>query len=170
MTVGWFQRFALLGLCVLAGWSWGCASPVGSAATGRISLAEAGDPARRASTRLVVEGLDADAAGARARARSRYQRAVQIDASNPFAQLALARHCLEIGDPTLAISHLDHAELLFDSELELRRSFEAHVVGLRGLAERELDPPNGGDALLEEARRASPQIWGDAWLDAQELR
>ena len=137
---------------------------------GAISLAEAGDPARRASNRLVVDGLDADAAGATDRARSRYQRAVQIDASNPFAQLALARHCVETGDPAQAIAHLDHAELLFESDLELRRSFETHVAGLRGLAERELDPPNGGVVLLEEARRASPQIWGDAWLSAHELR
>ena len=168
--VGAFQRFALLGLCVLAGWTWGCTSPRGSVAAGRISLEEAGDPARRASNRLVVDGLDADAAGATDRARSRYQRAVQIDASNPFAQLALARHCLETGDFALAIAHLDQAELLFESDSASWRSYEAHVTGLRGLAARELDPPNGGDLLLGEARRASPKTWGDAWLSADELR
>ena len=166
--MGWSQRFALLGLCVLAGW--GCTSPPGSATAGRISLEEGGDPARRASNQLVVDGLDADAAGARDRARSRYQRAVQIDASNPFAQLALARHCLEAGDSVLAIAYLDQAELLFEPDSESWRSFEAHVAGLRGLAARELDPPNGGDLLLEEARRISPKIWSDAWLSADELR
>ena len=168
--MGGFRRFTRVGLCVLAAWSWGCASPGGSTGTGRISLEEAGDPARRASNRLVVDGLDADAAGATDRARSRYQRAVQIDASNPFAQLALARHCLEAGDSALAIAHLDQAELLFESDSQPHRGFETHVVGMRGIAARELDPPNEGEAMLEEARRALPEVWGDAWLSADELR
>ena len=144
---------ALLLVCVVAIWGWGCTSPGGSAAAGRISLVEAGDPARRASTRLVVDGLDADAVGAAARALSRYQRAVQIDPGNPYAQLALARHWIESEEPALAFAHLDQAELLFESEAKSQQGFGPHLLGLRGLALRQLHPSDGGSALLEQARR-----------------
>ena len=148
----------------------GCASSGGTTGNARISLEEAGDPARRASMRLLVDGLDADVSGAPARALSRYQRAVQIDAGNPYAQLALARHWIEAGDPALALAHVDHAELLFESEANSRGDFDAHLLGLRGLALRKLYPPDGGRALLEQARRASPQVWDDDWISAEELR
>ena len=135
-----------------------------------VSLAQAGDPARRASMQLVVDGLGADASGEPARALSRFRRAVQIDAGNPYAQLALARHWIESGDPALSLAHLDHAELLFESEPEVHEGFEVHLLGLRGLALREIYPPDGGSALLEQARQASPRVWGDAWISAEELR
>lgn len=164
------EGYALVLVCALIGGWWGCASSGGTAETGRISLAKAGDPVRRASTRLVVDGLEADASGAEARALSRYQRAVQIDPGNPYAQLALARYWIEAGDAALALAHLDHAELLFESTANLQSGFEAHLLGLRGLAMQEFYPPDGGSALLERARRASPRVWDDAWISADELQ
>jgi tetratricopeptide (TPR) repeat protein len=64
----------------------------------------------------VLEGLDADERGDAARARGRYERALQIDASNPWAYLSLARHYVEMGEPGAALSHLDRAEALFEAQ------------------------------------------------------
>ena len=64
----------------------------------------------------MIEGLDADERGDAERARSRYERALQIDASNPWVYLALARHYVEAGDAGLALAHLDRAEALLDAQ------------------------------------------------------
>ena len=157
-------------VCILSGFGFGCRTSGLARETGRVSRATTDDPVRRASTRLVVDGLSAEVSGATARAFSRYQRAVQIDPGNPYAQLALARYWIEVGDPALAIAHLDHAELLFESKESSESDFEAHLLGVRGLAMQELYPPDGGRALLESARRASPQVWDDGWISPEELR
>ena len=75
-----------------------------------------GDDQFRASQRLVLEGLDADERGEAARAHSRYERALQIDASNPWVYLALARHYIDQGEPGRALAHLDRAEALLDAQ------------------------------------------------------
>ncbi len=68
---------------------WGaCSSLPGALGRGpiRISeLVEQGDAVRRASLQLLIEGLEADVDGAHARAKGRYERAIQLDPTNPYA-------------------------------------------------------------------------------------
>ena len=73
------------------------AAPGGTPQLSRV--AGEGDPARRASMRLVLSGLDADEAGRSAEASSLYERALQVDPTNPYAWLALARQEVFEGDP-----------------------------------------------------------------------
>ena len=54
-----------------------------------------GDPARRASMRLCIEGLYLDEQGRDSAALSQYQRAIQVDSTNPYAYLSLAQHEIE---------------------------------------------------------------------------
>ncbi len=83
----------------------GCAGPSRfSREPVRLSdLASEGDPARRASLRLVTRGLDSDSGGQAQLALSQYERAIQVDPNNPFAYLAIARHHVERGDPELGL-------------------------------------------------------------------
>lgn len=133
-------------------------------------LASRGDPRLRASQRLVLEGLDADARGETARARSSYQRALQIDASNPWAYLALARHYADAGEPVPALAHLERAEAFFAAQGSDSPGIEVHRIGLRGeilaLAGRDRE----SRAWLDEAARRAPAVWGDGHLTAAELR
>jgi len=131
-------------------------------------VAGEGDATRRASLRLVLQGLDEDAAGRSATARSSYERAIQIDATNPYAYLALARHEVEAERWRRALEALDQAELLFGSEPA--PGVEAHIAGLRGAAT--LGKGYGGDAevLLDRANRIAPEVWADGYLSAEELR
>lgn len=150
----------------------GCATggPLGGGGTAlRFSeLADEGDATRRASLRLCLDGLDAAAAGRDGAALGQYDRAIQIDPTNPYAYLALARHELEAGDPVGALEYLDQAETLLESESARSREVEAHLVGLRGAA---LDATGGaGDSYLEQARRLAPAVWDDGQLTAEELR
>jgi tetratricopeptide (TPR) repeat protein len=140
----------------------------GSGALRLVDVAGAGDPQRRASQRLVIEGLQADARADPERALSDYQRALQVDASNPYAYLALARHHLEAGDPRTALAHLERAEVLFESLGLLTPGVETHLIGLRGAALR-AEGLREGDVLLAEAARRAPSVWGDGRLDASEL-
>lgn len=133
-------------------------------------VATLGDPARRASMRLVLQGLDADAALRPAAALSSYERALQVDPNNPWAWLALARHEVEHGDPARALAQLDKAEALLPGEGELSRGAAPHVTGLRGAALRAGGREPQGLALLADARRAAPDVWADGSLDASELR
>ena len=55
------------------------------------SIETTADPVRRASLRLTLDGLRSDERGRSVRARSQYERAIQIDPTNPWAYLALAR-------------------------------------------------------------------------------
>jgi tetratricopeptide (TPR) repeat protein len=129
-----------------------------------------GDTRRQASTRLVVEGLDAEVAASSDRALSRYQRAIQIDPGNPFPYLALARYYVSVDDPTRALEHLDRAQSLLDSSGSISLRTSAHLLGLRGSALEEMGRDAEAAQLLGQARRLAPSVWGDGRLDAAELR
>ena len=126
-----------------------------------------GDATRRASLRLVLQGLDEDEAGKAETARSSYERAIQIDSTNPYAYLALARLEVDEGRFDRALEAIDQAELLFG---DAGPGVEAHLAGLRGAAS--LGKGYGGEAgvLLDEASRLAPGVWADGHLSAAELR
>jgi tetratricopeptide (TPR) repeat protein len=131
-------------------------------------LGASGDPARRASMRLCIEGLNLDEQGRDSAALSQYQRAIQVDSTNPYAYLALARHEIDEGDPDRALAYIDQAEAFLDAQEALTPGVEAHLSGLRGAA---LMAQDGSGALhLDRARRLDPHSWGDGHLDAAELR
>lgn len=138
-------------------------------------VAGVGDPARRASMRLVLQGLDEDAAWRPGAAQGSYERALQVDPNNPWAWLALARHEVEHGDPRRALGELDKAESLLPDAVVASvgvptHGVQAHLIGLRGAALRAAGQGARGQALLEEARRRAPVVWADGSLDAAELR
>ena len=163
-------RSVLIGAALLAV---GCAAVVPSAAPPppRVSeLAAEGDGPFRASQRLVIEGLDADERGDAARARSRYERALQIDASNPWAYLALARHYVEMGEAGAALSHLDRAEALLESQDVPSPGAKVHCDGLRGAALALEGNQAAARPLLDSAAESAPDVWGDGQLSASELR
>jgi tetratricopeptide (TPR) repeat protein len=159
-------------LAALALLASGCAmrlAPLPGRAPLRLSdAALEGDAARRASLRIVLQGLDADTAGRSEAARSSYERAIQIDATNPYAYLALARHEVDAGRFNRALESLEQAELLFGAEGA--PGVEAHLVGLRGAAR--LGKGYGADAevLLAKASDLAPDVWADGHLSAEELR
>ncbi len=128
------------------------------------------DSTRDASLRLVIAGLDEDASGQPSRALASYQRAIQVDATNPFAFLALARHHLEDGSFEEASAFLDQARSLFESEQTLGPAVDVWGLGLRAGIERGLGRNERADSLFERARLLSPSIWGDERLSASELR
>jgi tetratricopeptide (TPR) repeat protein len=135
----------------------------------RISdAAREGDATRRASLRLVLQGLDEDDDGRAATARSSYERAIQIDATNPYAYLALARHEVDAERWKRALEALDQAELLFASESA--PGIEAHFAGLRGAAGLGKGYGDDAELLLDRASRIAPEVWADGHLSAGELR
>jgi len=129
-------------------------------------LASEGDPARRASLRLVLAGLDADARGRGAEASSSYQRALQVDPNNPYAWLALARQEVFDGDPERGLSHLDKAQALLGTDEQAA----AHLAGIRGAGLIAVGKRPLGEPFLREARELAPGAWSDGKLDASELR
>ncbi|HEY8153054.1 MAG TPA: hypothetical protein VII72_02890 [Myxococcota bacterium] len=133
-------------------------------------IAGEGDAARRASQRLVLQGLDIDAKGQTQLARRSYERALQVDANNPFAYLALARQAVEGGDGPSALEYLEQAELLLGAEDLRSPRVEAHLAGLRGAALRARGDANGASALLAQASDLAPSVWSDGELSAEELR
>ena len=164
--------FALLWL----GPGLGCALPGGwdlrrGSVPFRISeVVDQGDAARRASLRLVIDGLDADAAGLADRARGGYERAIQVDPTNPYAYLAIARHHVDGTDPSRALPFLDQAEALFRAQGEISPRVEAHLTGLRGEAFYVSGQIAEGVSLLERARESGSRVWEDGHLSATELR
>jgi len=153
----------------------GCASLFGSGSDEvrplRITnVAEDGDAARRASVRLVDDGLVADADGDEARAQARYERALQVDASNPYAYLAIARHYVETQDPQRALQFLDRADALFRMQGTPPPGVQVHLLGLRGGALYDSGDISAGVELLDRARELSPAVWGDGALHPNELR
>lgn len=134
------------------------------------ALAEQGDPARRASVRLVLEGLDADAEGRPSAAIHLYERALQVDPTNPWAYLALARHRAEGLDPERALAMLDQAEGRLELEGPVDPRVEAHLLGLRGSVLWAVGRREEGADLLRRARRLAPRVWDDGRLDPWELR
>jgi tetratricopeptide (TPR) repeat protein len=135
-----------------------------SAALGRF------DARRDASLRLVIEGLDADAAGDPSRALASYQRAVRLDATNPIAFLALARHHVAAGSAEEASAFLDQARALFESSGEEGSSVDVWGIGLRAWIDRAKGRDAQADSRFEAARQLSPEIWRDELLSADELR
>jgi tetratricopeptide (TPR) repeat protein len=162
------RGWAALGLALALG----CAAVGGLSGAGsalRFSQVEnAGDPTRRASLRLCMDGLDADVAGRYGAALGLYERAIQIDPTNPYAYLAMARHTLEEGDPLRSLEYLDQAEMLLESEGARSPQVEPHLAGLRGAAL--LATGRDGATDLALARRLAPSVWDDGRLDAAELR
>jgi hypothetical protein len=144
----------------------------------RISeVAQRGDPLRRASTRLVLQGLGA---GEPQWALSHYERAIKIDATNPYAYLALASYEVQWGDVERGMQSLSQAELLLESEDLKSPRVEPHLVGLHGRGQvrmrqhaRSMKTKRRipeGESLLERAGRLAPEVWADGWLSADELR
>lgn len=148
----------------------GCASPPRTPVPRISEVAGSGDDQFRASQRLVMDGLDADERGDTAYARSRYERALQIDASNPWVYLALARHYVETGDAGHALAHLDRAEALLDAQPNASPGARVHCDGLRGAALALEGNRSEASALLDSAARNAPGVWGDGELSASELR
>jgi tetratricopeptide (TPR) repeat protein len=152
--------------CVVGG-------PGGRAGDGplRISeVADEGDGTRRASTRLVLTGLASDADLTPRLALSQYERAIQIDPTNPYAYLALARHFADRSDPGRTLEYLDQAEILLESQDLNSPRVEAHLSGLRGSALITAGRATEARPLLERADALAPSVWGDAWLSPEELR
>jgi tetratricopeptide (TPR) repeat protein len=135
-----------------------------SAAIGRY------DARRDASLRIVIAGLDADAAGDPTRALASYQQAVRLDATNPIAFLALARHHVAAGNPEEASAFLDQARALFESEGDLGSAVDVWGVGLRAWIDRAEGRDAEADSRFDAARSLSPEIWRDELLSADELR
>ena len=161
-----------IGFAFLFWMALGCAGrvgPFGGDEALRLSDVEgSGDATRRASLHLCVQGLDAEVAGRSRGAPVYYERAIQMDPTNPYAYLALARHQVESGDGEEALATLNRAEQLLGAENVLSPRIEAHLVGLRGAALE----ASGRDGArhLADASRLSPTVWGDGMLSAAELR
>lgn len=164
-------------MCLVAGALAGCAGfdfarprpPSEPPLTASGALGQS-DSRRDASLRLVIAGLDEDSAGRPERALASYQRAVRVDATNPFAYLALARHHLESGSPEEASAFLDQARSLFEAEGRLGPSVDVWGVGLRAWIDRQEARDERADARFETARELGPDIWADERLSADELR
>ena len=170
--------FAFLGACV--GLS-GCAQfhdPLSRGmprmgADGPLTASRAlaqGDAQRVASLRLVIAGLDEDEGGRPSRASAGYQRAIQVDSTNPFAYLALARHHLEYGHVEKAAAFLDQARSLFEAEGQLGPEVDVWGIGLRAWVDRGIGRDSLADSRFEAARQLSSEIWADELLSAGELR
>jgi tetratricopeptide (TPR) repeat protein len=160
-------RSILIGVILI---TFGCAHAPRARAPRVSELASQGDGQFRASQRLVMEGLDADTNGDHARARSRYARALQIDANNPWVYLALARHYVEAGEAGPALAYVDRAEALLDAQDSPSPGARLHCDGLRGAALELEGNHEAARPLLESAARGAPDVWGDGELSASELR
>ena len=164
------QVLASLGFVVLAV---GCPAHLGPTRVEgfRISTrSDDGDAQRRASQRYVLEGLDFDAAFAPQKALPRYELALQVDATNPYAYLALARHYAEQGRAAESLRFLARAEAILEAEGSKDAGVQVHLVGLRGWCAHAQGRFERAQRLLREAGHAAPEIWGDGRLSAAELR
>ena len=175
MTGAFEPRGAPLGALVLASLvfvsSLGCATRTGDRRVEPVRLSSvdpAGDAVRRASLRLCVEGLSADESDRPGLPQSQYERAIQIDPTNPWAYLSLARHEVDNGDPAHALEYLQQAASLLRAEGALSPGVEPHLLGLRGEALQASGRSGASD--LERAARLAPAVWGDGHLAAWELR
>ena len=152
----------------------GCSTLVVPSRSGqslRVSEAvEQGDAARRASMGLVVQGLDADGEYRFRRAQGSYERAIQVDPTNPYAYLALARHHLDGGDFTQAANLIDQAAALFEAEGIRSPRVEVHLVGLRGWESDRSGRSSEAVPLRNRAAAQAPDVWGDGYLRPEELR
>lgn len=171
-AAAWLRVFAVLGL-LLGLFQSGCRTPAPPEPTVepyRVSdFLERGDPTRRASLRLVVQGLVADRGRNFASARARYERAIQVDATNPWAYLALARYYLEQGDAQRVGALLDQSAALFEAEGLRESRAGVLLIGLRGGAFALLGREADATLYLERAQSLAPGVWGDGRLEAGEL-
>ncbi|MBW2712857.1 MAG: hypothetical protein JRC77_03815 [Deltaproteobacteria bacterium] len=162
-----------LALCALMVFSTGCALLGPMAVPGgslRLSeLAKDGDAARRASIRLTLDGLEEDAAGQQAQARTSYEQALRVDGLNPYAYLALARHYADGPEHDRAESYLQQTESLLISQDRLDDRVQAHLSGLRGMVLWRQGYSSEASPYLQHARRLAPAVWRDGRLDASEL-
>ena len=117
-----------------------------------------------------VRGLDADTAGDADRALGLYEEALRVDATNPYAYLAIARHHASGDDPGWALSFIDKADSLFRAEGGPSPRVQPHLVGLRGQALYASGEVDAGLPLLEQAWSVAPDVWTDGQLSADELR
>ena len=115
----------------------------------------------RSSIRRATSSLWDDA-----EASSLYERALQVDPTNPYAWLALARQEVFEGDPERGLAQLDKAEALLGSD----ETAAAHLAGIRGAALLAVGQPEMAEPFLREARERAPELWVDGKLDAAELR
>jgi tetratricopeptide (TPR) repeat protein len=119
--------------------------------------------------------------GQPSRALVEYERAIQVDASNPYAYVAISRHYLELGDGPRALRNLEQAELLLgladpgegrhqqNTDAQTER-IQPHLDGLRGGALLVLGREAEARPLLDRAREGAPGVWGDGRLSAEEFR
>ncbi len=149
--------------CVTTGAGGGTVEPIRAS-----EMLDDADPARRASMRLVLQGLDADAVFDRNQARGSYERAIQVDPTNPMAYLALARHELDDLEGRRALQLLEQSAALFEAEGLRIDPVGVHLVGLRGRAYDAMG--EDGSELLDQAASLAPEVWGDGFLAPEELR
>jgi tetratricopeptide (TPR) repeat protein len=161
-----WPAFALLSFATACTLAPRTTAPIAVPALRVSESAQEGDARRRASTQLVLDGLASDASGNARGAVAHYEDALKLDANNPFAALALARSEIFGGDVDRGLAYLDRFESLAGS----RDGAAAHIAGLRGAALLRLGKRTHALPNLEEARSLSPSVWGDARLDARELR
>lgn len=164
-----------LGIVLMVGLALSCALPFRRRPVPQefhlSSVVGQGDPARRASTRLALRGLDADAATRPDEAAAFYERALQVDPTNPYVYLCLARHDVEAGDADQAEADLDKADALVGSlDPDDSAILQIYLEGLRGAALEEQGRTQQAQPLLDAASRAAPAVWADGRLDASELR
>jgi len=128
-----------------------------------------GDAQRTASLRLLIQGLEADRSGRTQRAQGSYERAIQVDPTNPYAYLVLARHDVERARPDAALDLLGQAAALLESEGPIEDGVRVHLIGLHGRVLYLQGRGEEADSYLERARALAPGVWGDGYLDADEL-
>ncbi len=166
---------AWLGVLVVAFAASGCAGWVPGRGERETSLrvtevADRGDGPRRASSRLVLDGLDADDAGDPERALKSYELALQVDPTNPYAYIAVARHHADGIEPERAEPFLDQAHALLRVQGADSPRALALIDGIRGQALVASGRYEEGIPLLERARAQAPDAWSDGRLTASELR
>ncbi|MGH0036140.1 MAG: tetratricopeptide repeat protein [Myxococcota bacterium] len=133
-------------------------------------LGERGDAQRRASMRLVIDGLDADVESDPERALTHYERALQVDPTNPYAYIALARHLADGLEPERAIPFLDQAHALLRAQGASSPRADVALMGIRGQALVASGRYEEGLAWLDRAQARTPGPWNDGRLSAAELR
>ena len=118
----------------------------------------------------MIEGLEADSVGESLRVRSRATSArVRLDATNPIAFLALARH--HVGDRQSRRGE----RLPRPGSRALRgrgragSAVDVWGIGLRAWIDRAEGHEAEADSRFEAARELSPEIWRDELLSADEL-
>lgn len=132
-------------------------------------VAHEGDGARLASNRLLLDALS-DRSADTPRADERIRRALQVDPTNPWAYLVMAREQVTRGSAPEGLAALDQASALLRREGEIPPAVGVHFTGLRGVARLNMDDPEGAAQFLSEASRRAPDVWSDGRLDASELR